>query len=70
MLGDLIKAGVHAFKIEGRQRSRAYVKAVVSSFRRAIDTALRGGDPDVGELLAFTEGQKQTAGAFKSKSWR
>jgi len=70
MLGDLIKAGVHAFKIEGRQRSRAYVKAVVSAFRRAIDTAVRGGDPDVGELLALTEGQKQTAGAFKSKSWR
>jgi putative protease len=70
MLGDLIKAGVHAFKIEGRQRSRAYVKAVVSSFRRAIDAALSGGAPDVDGLLALTEGQKQTAGAFKTKTWR
>jgi len=37
MLADLMQARVHAFKIEGRQRSRAYVKSVVSAFRKAID---------------------------------
>ena len=40
---DLIKAGVTAFKIEGRQRSRAYVKAVVSAYREAVDTCFAGG---------------------------
>lgn len=70
MLGELIRAGVHAFKIEGRQRSRAYVKAVVSAFRAAIDAVEAGRDPNVEALLALTEGQKQTQGAFKSKTWR
>lgn len=70
MLPDLVRAGVHAFKIEGRQRSRAYVKAVVSAFRGAIDAVLEGREPDVGNLIALTEGQKQTEGAFKTKKWR
>lgn len=70
MLGDLVRAGVTAFKIEGRQRSRAYVKTVVSAFRGAIDAVLDGREPDVGNLVRLTEGQKQTEGAFKSKRWR
>lgn len=70
MLADLVRAGVHAFKIEGRQRSRAYVKAVVSAFRHALDAVLAGREPDVANLIALTEGQKQTEGAFKTKSWR
>lgn len=70
LLPELIGAGVHAFKIEGRQRSRAYVKAVVSTFRRAIDDVMAGRKPDVGHLIALAEGQKQTEGAFKTKKWR
>ena len=70
LLPDLIKAGVTAFKIEGRQRSRAYVKAVVSAYREAVDTCLAGGQPKLADLLALTEGHRQTEGAFASKKWR
>ncbi len=70
MLPDLIAAGVNAFKIEGRQRSRAYVKQVVGAFRAAIDDIRAGRPPQVAGLLALTEGQKQTQGAFQTKKWR
>jgi putative protease len=71
MLPDLIRAGVDAFKIEGRQRSRAYVGAVVRTFRAAIDAALADKTmPPAPDLLALTEGQKQTQGAFATKKWR
>ena len=70
LLPDLIEAGVHAFKIEGRQRSKSYVRTVVGAFRRAVD-AIRAGQPvDLTDLAALTEGQKQTQGAFRSKTWR
>ncbi len=70
LLPDLIEAGVHAFKIEGRQRSRAYVKSVVSNWRSAIDAVLEGKKPHTADLLALTEGHKQTEGAYASKKWR
>lgn len=70
MLGDLIRCGVHAFKIEGRQRSRAYVRAVVSAFRRCVDEIMAGREPRAADLAALTEGGKETEGAFKTKSWR
>ena len=70
LLPDLIKAGVNAFKIEGRQRSRAYVRDVVGSFRHAIDAIQSGDDPDLKSLVALTEGQKETQGAFQTKKWR
>jgi len=70
LLPDLIKAGVTALKIEGRQRSRAYVKQVVAAFRNAVDAYAAGQDPDISDLLALTEGHRQTQGAFKSKTWR
>ena len=65
-----IGAGVDAFKIEGRQRSRAYVRSVVSAFRQAVDQVLAGGNPELADLVALTEGQKQTEGAFRTKKWR
>lgn len=70
LLPNLMRAGVTALKIEGRQRSRAYVKAVVSAFRQAVDTYLAGGEPDIDHLLALTEGHRETQGAFRSKAWR
>ncbi|MCF6344336.1 MAG: U32 family peptidase [Devosiaceae bacterium] len=70
LLPDLIDAGVTALKIEGRQRSKAYIKSVVSSFRSAIDAFAKGETPDISDLLALTEGHKQTEGAFLSKKWR
>ncbi|MCC6173379.1 MAG: U32 family peptidase [Gammaproteobacteria bacterium] len=70
LLADLMRAGVHAFKIEGRQRSRAYVQAVVSAFRQSVDALLAGREPRLADLVALTEGQKQTEGAFRTKRWR
>ncbi|MCC6948401.1 MAG: U32 family peptidase [Bradyrhizobiaceae bacterium] len=70
LLPKLMRAGVTAFKIEGRQRSRAYVKAAVSAFRKAVDDILDGRDPGLTSLLALTEGSKETEGAFRSKLWR
>ncbi len=70
LLPDLMDAGVNAFKIEGRQRSRAYVRKVVSSFREAVDAVRAGREPNLADLVALTEGQKQTEGAFQTKKWR
>lgn len=70
LLPDLMRAGVTALKIEGRQRSRAYVKQVVSAFRKAVDAVMAGRDPALANLIALTEGQRQTAGAFGGKRWR
>jgi putative protease len=70
LLPDLIGAGVNAFKIEGRQRSRAYIHSVVSAWRRAIDDTLAGVEPAVDQLLSLTEGHKQTEGAYASKRWK
>ncbi len=70
LLPELMKAGVTALKIEGRQRSRAYVKAVVSSWRKAVDDIMAGRKADTSGLLALTEGHKQTQGAYATKRWR
>lgn len=70
LLPELIDAGVNAFKIEGRQRSKAYVRQVVSSFRSAVDSIRAGTPPDLDNLVALTEGQKETQGAFQTKKWR
>ena len=70
LLPDLMRAGVTALKIEGRQRSRAYVRAVVSAFRRAVDAIMAGNDPGLAGLLALTEGHRETEGAFGGKTWR
>ncbi len=70
LLPDLMRAGVTALKIEGRQRSRAYVRAVVSAFRKAVDDLLAGRDTGLANLLALTEGRRETEGAYRAKGWR
>ena len=70
LLPELMAAGVNAFKIEGRQRSRAYVSRVVRAFRQAVDDVRAGAEPAFADLHALTEGQKETEGAFRSKTWR
>lgn len=70
LLPALVEAGVSALKIEGRQRSRAYVRSVVSAWRSAVDAVMAGGDVDLDGLRALTEGQKQSRGAFAGKRWR
>ncbi len=69
LLPELIAAGVTAFKIEGRQRGRAYVGSVVKAFRQAVDAIRRGEAPPPFMLDGITEGGKQTAGAYE-RSWR
>ena len=36
-IDDLIRAGIHAFKIEGRMRPPEYLQAVTAAYRQAID---------------------------------
>jgi len=70
ILPQLKAAGVTALKIEGRQRSRAYVAEVVGTFRKAIDAHAAGvAEVDTGSLHKIAEGGKQTLGAYK-KGWR
>ena len=38
-IDDLVAAGIHAFKIEGRMKSAEYVQVTASAYRRAIDAA-------------------------------
>lgn len=68
-LGEIARAGVTALKIEGRQRSLAYTRAVVASFRRAVDAVAEGRPVAAGELRRLTEGQATTTGAYR-KAWR
>ncbi len=69
LIPALAKAGVTALKIEGRQRSRAYVAEVVRSFRAATDALAAGRPIPEAELARLTEGQAATAGAY-AKTWR
>ncbi len=69
LIPQLQKAGVKALKIEGRQRSRAYVAQVVRAFRAAVE-ALEADQPmPAGLLRQLTEGQAATTGAYR-KTWR
>ena len=43
-LGELVKAGVASFKIEGRMKTAYYVASVTDAYRRALDAAAK--DPD------------------------
>ncbi len=67
ILPELIDAGVSAFKIEGRQRSKAYIKAVVENFRKAVDAAAEGRKLII-PMDHLYEGGEDTVGAYK-KDW-
>ena len=69
MLPELQAAGVTALKIEGRQRGRAYVAAVVDAFRKAVDAVHAGETPPHMNLGNLTEGQQETTGVYE-KNWR
>lgn len=69
ILPELKAAGVTALKIEGRQRSRAYVTQVVGAFRKALDALARGEKMAANELGSLTEGGRETTGAYE-KGWR
>jgi putative protease len=70
VLPELIAAGVKAIKVEGRQRSPAYVAQVTKLLRRALDDCMsaRGNwtPPDnvTAGLDALAEGRTHTLGAY------
>ncbi|SEH06139.1 ubiquinone anaerobic biosynthesis protein UbiU [Candidatus Venteria ishoeyi] len=70
LLPELLAAGVKSIKIEGRQRSPAYVAKVTKIWREAIDSCLRNPDTyQVQEnwqqgLAKLSEGSQTTLGAY------
>ncbi|MFO1402252.1 MAG: peptidase U32 family protein [Steroidobacteraceae bacterium] len=69
ILPELKAAGVTALKIEGRQRSRAYVTQVVGDFRKALDALASGAAMPASGLKGETEGGRETFGAYH-RGWR
>ena len=69
LIPALARAGVSALKIEGRQRSRAYVAEVVRSFRAAVEAEAAGRPLPEAALARLSEGQAGTTGAY-AKIWR
>ena len=69
LIPALARAGVRALKIEGRQRSRAYVAQVVGAFRAAVEAEAAGRPLPEAALARLTEGQAATTGAY-AKTWR
>lgn len=69
LIPALAGAGVTALKIEGRQRSRAYVAEVVRAFRAAVDAEAAGRPLPQAALARLNEGQAATTGAY-AKIWR
>ncbi|QDX82122.1 protease [Denitratisoma sp. DHT3] len=75
LLPEIVNMGIAAIKIEGRQRSPAYVAQVTKVWREAIDSACR----DIGhftprtawmaELNKVSEGQATTLGAY-NRPWK
>ncbi|NDV13224.1 ubiquinone anaerobic biosynthesis protein UbiU [Crenobacter caeni] len=75
VLPSLLEIGVAAIKVEGRQRSPAYVAQVTQTLRAALDEAARNPQrfsvkPAWQAALAkLAEGQQQTLGAY-SRPWK
>ncbi len=73
LLPELIEMGISAVKIEGRQRSSAYVKQVTSTWRAAIDRYRQDAEHFEVEpqwnrdLSAVSEGSQTTLGAYHKK---
>jgi len=73
ILPELIDAGVAALKVEGRQRSPAYVATVAKAWRTAIDLAKQKNSTmhqeSLDKLAALAEGKQTTIGAYE-RSWQ
>jgi collagenase-like PrtC family protease len=62
----LAAAGVKAFKIEGRQRGKAYVRDAMTSIRKALSDN-PGAGPE--RLKQMSEGHNTTTGAYE-RAWK
>lgn len=75
ILPRLHRSGVKALKIEGRQRSPAYVAQVVKVWRTAIDHYLQNQDAFAidphwqAQLMDVSEGSQTTIGAYQ-RDWQ
>ena len=75
LLPQLLQMGVRAIKIEGRQRSPAYVAQVTRTLRAALDSLRDSGEryhvkPSwQAELAKVSEGNQATLGAY-NRPWR
>lgn len=75
LLPEFFRMGVRAVKIEGRQRSAAYVAQVTKVWRQAIDAARTESERFapraawIAELNRHAEGGQHTLGAF-SRPWK
>jgi O2-independent ubiquinone biosynthesis protein UbiU len=70
LIPDMLRMGISAIKIEGRQRSPAYVEQVTKVWRAAIDSAKRDAahytvtPAWMTQLGKLSEGQQHTLGAY------
>ncbi len=75
ILPEIIKIGVKAIKVEGRQRSPTYVAQVTRTLRAALDSLASGNErfhvkPSwQAELAKVSEGSQATLGAY-NRPWR
>ncbi len=75
ILPELIRIGVSAIKVEGRQRSPAYVAQVTKVLRQALDSAEKSPDSYlprsewVAQLDRVSEGSTHTLGAL-DRAWQ
>ncbi len=75
LLPELMRIGVGALKVEGRQRSPTYVKQVTQVLRAAIDASKRDPEnftPDaewMSALQKVSEGAQSTLGAY-ARPWQ
>lgn len=75
LLPELMRLGIAAIKIEGRQRSPAYVGKVTEVWRAAIDACSHNPDEFgikpawMADLQKLSEGQHSTLGAY-NRPWK
>ena len=75
ILPEIIKIGVRAIKVEGRQRSPTYVAQVTRTLRAALDSLTQGANGFhvkpawQAELAKVSEGSQATLGAY-NRPWR
>lgn len=75
LIPEMMRIGISAVKIEGRQRSPVYVEQVTRVWRAAIDTAMKNGESYavepawMNQLNKLAEGQHHTLGAYH-RPWK
>jgi collagenase-like PrtC family protease len=75
LIPEMLRMGISAIKIEGRQRSPVYVEQVTKVWRSAIDSAKKNAESYsvnpawMAQLNNLAEGQQNTLGAYH-RPWK